>query len=129
MTSNIISEIDKFKGKMSDSNLTDHINKTFSTSFTISQIKYQVERLMNINFGVPDIDAYSFSEMAEKASKENGAFFAIKLHNNNQFQRALYLSPDMLEYANYFLDIVIVDATYKRNRFLIMFDFSIIRNF
>jgi len=34
---------------------------------------------MNINFGVPDIDAYSFSEMAEKASKENGAFFAIKL--------------------------------------------------
>ena len=86
---------------------------------------------MNINFGVPDIDAYNFSEMTEKASKENGAFFAIKLHtsNNNQFQRALYLSPDMLEYANYFLDIVIVDATYKRNRFLIMFDFSIIRNF
>jgi len=98
MTSNIISEIDKFKGKMSDSNLTDYINKTLFTSFTISQIKYQAERLMNINFGVPNIDAYNFSGVREKASKENGAFVAIKLYNNNQFQRALYLpiSPDIL---------------------------------
>ena len=117
ITQKILKEIDEFKGKLSDNNLTNYINEKFSTSFTLSQIKYQVDKLIIINYGVPSTDAYKFVEIAQKSSAESGSFFGMKLNQEKQLQSALYLSPIMLEYSNYFLDIVIVDTTYKRNRF------------
>jgi len=117
MTQKIKDEINKWKGKMSETNLLEHINKTFHTDFTNSQIRYQVDLLFQMTLGHADIDAYFFVELAQKEVEEKGGFFEMAVNAENQLQKAIYLSATMLLYSDYFLDIVIVDATYKRNRF------------
>jgi len=39
------------------------------------------------------------------------------MDEQNQFLRGLFISSTMLKYSTSFLDIVIIDATYKKNRF------------
>jgi len=117
MNENIIKDIDLLKGQIKTfGKLTKLINTKYGTNFITSQIKYQVDRLLKINFGNPQKDAYSFINLAKEEAAKNG-FFQYKTNSSNQFDRAIYLSETMLLYSKYFLDIVIVDATYKRNRF------------
>lgn len=61
-------------------------------------------------------DAYLFVKLAQEKSKE-GAYFNFRVDKESKFTSAIYLSKTMLLYSQYFLDLVIVDATYKRNRF------------
>jgi len=117
MTDRIRQEIDKFKGKMSEKQLHEYINDFSGKYFTLSQIRYQVELLLAENFGTPDLEVYTFVDLAKKDVAEKGGFFAISLDEENRLQRALYISQTMLLYAQSFLDIIIIDATYKKNRF------------
>ena len=64
---------------MSEQDLTDHINKTFETKFTKSQIKYQLGKIFEASYGKPDADAESFVKLAEKDCSENGGHFYIEL--------------------------------------------------
>ena len=116
-TQEIINEINNLKGKVKTMNtLVKIINKKFKTDFNLTQIKYQVSKLLKSNYGCADDDAFHFVELAKKEA-QNGGYFNFKINENNQFSRAIYLSKVMLMYSEYFLDVVIVDATYKRNRF------------
>jgi len=47
----------------------------------------------------------------------NGGYFKFEVNNKNEFDKCIFMSKTMLIYAQHFLDIVIVDSTYKRNRF------------
>ena len=60
--------------------------------------------------------------MMQKKRKKNGGYFSYLKNNQNRFQKCLYLSEIMRNYSNYFLDTIIVDATYKRN----LFDFILV---
>ena len=72
---------------------------------------------MNENFGNPSEDAHLFIEELKKDEK-NGAFNEISLNQKtNQLEKILYISKNMFEYKDKFLDVVFVDSTYKRNRF------------
>jgi len=117
-TKEIDIEIQKFQAKMSSNDLTSYINETFGTKFEVYQIKYRVERSLEAIFGRPDEDAFIFVKLAQNdVNSGNGGFFAIETGENNCFLKALYISSVMLTYTNFFLDIVIIDTTYKRNRF------------
>jgi len=113
---NISKEIDKFKAKMTTSNLTDHINKTFNTSFKNEQMRYKVKKLVEEKYGKAEEDAYNFVALA-KEEVQNGGAFCFETDAQNLFQRCLFVSAVMLEYSKSFLDLVMVDATYKKNRF------------
>ena len=113
----IINEIDLLKGSIKTfRKLTNVINNKFNTSFSIPQIQYQSNKLLKLTFGSPQEDAYLFVELA-KTEAENGGFFQYKTNSSSQFSSALFLSKTMLQYSKHFLDIIIVDATYRRNRF------------
>ena len=97
-------------------NVTEIINKKYETQFRILQIKYQINKLLYTTFGNAQDDAYLFVELAKNEAADGG-YFSFKTNNSSQFEKAIYLSKTMLLYVNYFTDIVIVDATYRRNRF------------
>ena len=92
------------------------INKQFDTNFEEPQIKYRVNKLLQMTCGKTEEDAYLFVQLALEQEK-NGAKFWVELDEEQRLKRCLFISPEMLSYAQYFLDIVIVDSTYKRNRF------------
>ena len=97
--------------------MTDYINKTFESTFKLEQIKYRKEILLEQYFGKPDEDALNFLEMAKKEVQEKGGYFAIQKNFNDELLHALYISEKMLKLSEKFLDIIIIDATYKKNRF------------
>ena len=72
---------------------------------------------MNENFGKAFQDTDEFFKEIQKDVKLNRGFYSVDLDKDNKLQKVLYLSSQMLEYASLFLDIVSVDATYRRNRF------------
>ena len=115
----IIKEIDCLKGKMkTKGDLQDHINNKYNKNFTYSQISHFVTKLLNENFGMPDQDAYEFLEEIKKDIKEQGGNYSVDYDgSNNSLKRILYVSGTMMAYSEKFLDMVLVDATYKRNRF------------
>ena len=49
--------------------------------------------------------------------QNNGGHFEYDQDSEGRLRRAIYFSKSMLIYAQKFLDIVIIDSTYKRNRF------------
>ena len=113
----IDSEINLLKGcAKTFKNLTETVNKKFNTSFQEDQIKYRVNKLIELTYGQADKDAYEFVRLAEE-DRKNGSIFHYQVDENNKFMRSIYLSKTMLNYSKYFLDVVLVDSTYKRNRF------------
>ena len=116
-TEKVLKEINLLKGKTKTMNaLTNIVNKKFNTEFSVLQIKYQVNKILLETFGCADEDAYRFVQIATEKTKEEG-YFCTKLDQGQKLLHGIYLSKAMLLYSNYFLDLVIVDSTYKRNRF------------
>jgi len=68
---------------------------------------------LQLSSGKPDLDVYKFVNLAEKEANEKGGFFSMEVDSENIFQRSLYISDIMLTYSKHFLDVVIIDSTYK----------------
>jgi len=86
--------------------------------------------LLEQNFGKPNEDADSFIKIIETDINTNGGFYDILLDKDNRLQKVLYISKQMLEYSEMFLDIIFVDSTYRRNRFnMPLFNVCGINNF
>ena len=96
--------------------LQEVINKKFATTFEYYQIVYQVKKLFDKNFGTADDDAYNFVEEIKKEISTNGGRFSIE-KEQNRLKRVVFVSNFMLNYSQFFLDIVLIDSTYRRNRF------------
>ena len=73
-----------------------------------------MKKILELTYGKPDADAYAFMELAREDVTQNGGFFQIEVDEGERFKNALYLSSIMLDYANFFLDIIIIDSTYKK---------------
>jgi len=117
-TSQIDDEIDLLKGRMKTyKDITEAINIKFDSNFKIDRIKYRVAKLTEETKGKAHQDAYDFIKMASDNVKNYGGYFAFDLKRNILFERCVYLSKTMLTYAEYFLDVILVDSTYRRNRF------------
>jgi len=110
-------EVNDLKGKVKTMKmLTKLINDKFDVKFDEHQIQYRVNKFMRESFGRADQDAFNFVSLAKEDVKINGGYFNITL-DGQHFKRSLCVSNTMLKYAKKFLDVVIIDATYKRNRF------------
>lgn len=127
-TEEIVQKIDKLKGNTKSlKDLQEVINRDFNTKFEYYQIVYQVNEQ---NFGKPNEDADSFIKIIETDINTNGGFYDILLDKDNRLQKVLYISKQMLEYSEMFLDIIFVDSTYRRNRFnMPLFNVCGINNF
>lgn len=113
----IMKELDHLKGRVKTyKSMQEIINKKFNTSFKIYEVRRKVKKLFAENFGKASEDAYNFLKLSEEQTKEEG-YFEFECDDENHFQRSIFLSKTMLLYADLFLDVVIVDSTYKRNRF------------
>jgi len=97
--------------------LTKFINEKYQTQFRLQQIKYQVNKLLQLTYGQPAKDAYLFVQLAEDEVKRSEGYFKYEVNKSSELYRTIFLSKAMLTYSNYFLDIILVDSTYKRNRF------------
>jgi len=117
-TPEIDNEIDLLKGRVNTvMDLTSIINLKFKKQFEWYIIHYRMQKIMRETYGKPHEDAYKFVSLANQDVKENGGYFKVELGVENRFEKAIYLSKTMLDYSDKFLDLVLVDATYKRNRF------------
>ena len=117
-TNEIEEKINELKGKMKNMRtLTKYINKKFQANFPIYRIQYKVQKFLVESYGKAEEDAYNFIELAEKDIKDNGGFFFYEKDQESKFQRGLYISKVMSIYSKKFLDVIIIDSTYKRNRF------------
>lgn len=117
VTEDVEQEVDKFKTKMNTKNITKHVNEKFAISLKEEQIRYLTTKLTEKNFGKPDNDAFAFLTLAQQDVLSNGGFFALDRGTGEEFKSIIYISASMLSYAKSFLDLVIIDATYKKNRF------------
>ena len=110
-----LDEIDLLKGQIKTLvYLQNVINTKFGTNFTYAQIQYQVNHLLEQNFGHPTEDATNFVEM-RKDVVQNDGHFSFELGDDGKLEKALFISAAMLMYSRYFLDAVLIDATYGRN--------------
>jgi len=117
-TDTIDKELDLLKGNTKTySSIVSIINEKYKTSFNKHHIIYRIQKLCQETKGKAQQDAYEFVKLAEEDVKTNSGFFAYSLNENNQFDKCVYLSNVMLLYSQHFLDIIIVDSTYRRNRF------------
>lgn len=118
MTEEVINRINTLKGNVKTiRTLQNMINKEFNTDFTKMQIQYQISKLLIQYYGIAVDDAYTFVNLAEKDISENEGYFDYELNDDHTFKRSIYLSNTMLLYSEKFLDLVIIDSTYRRNRF------------
>jgi len=67
--------------------------------------------------GTADNDAYEFVKVTKDISVQEEGFFVYKTDNKNKCQKCLFISNVLKIYSQHFLDVVLVDSTYKRNRF------------
>ena len=117
-TRQIDNEINLLKGKMKTmKSLTKYINKKFRTNFPVYRIQYRAEKFLKETYGQPDDDADRFIELARKDTRENGGSFFLRQDANDKLIYFLYVSKAMTDLSKKFLDLVIIDSTYKRNRF------------
>ena len=63
------------------------------------------------------MDALNFIQLCEDRKKKNKAFFECQLDQDRRFNASIFASSQMITLAQYFTDFVLVDSTYKRNRF------------
>ena len=54
--------------------LTTIINDKYETHFQMTQIKYQVDKLLQATFGIADQDSYEFVNLTQKEAKDGGYF-------------------------------------------------------
>ena len=117
-TNDIDDDIFLLKGKCeSFGELTDFINAKYNKDIPIHKIGYRAQKYLEKSYGIPEDDAFNFFESAEEEVEKRGGFFHIEIKPCGEFKIAIYMSSTMLTYAKNFLDIVLVDATYKRNSF------------
>lgn len=117
-TNEIDEEIKLLKGKMKSIKcLTKHINKKFKKNFPIYRIQYRTDKFLKQSYGIPEDDAHLFVEIAKQDVKDNGGSFFYEKDLEDKFYCALYVSKAMLLFSEKFLDLVLIDSTYKRNRF------------
>jgi hypothetical protein len=117
-TEEMLQELNSLKGKMRTLvDLQNHMNKAYKSSFTYSQIVYQVNKLLEQNFGKADDDAHAFINAIQDDIELNGGQYKVLYDEDRTLRRVLYVSKTMLDYSEKFLDTVLVDATYRRNRF------------
>jgi len=118
-TPEMISDIDYFKGRVKTmTELQLYLNKKYNTYFKYSAVVNQVYKLMDLNFGNASKDAASFVEEVRKDILLRGGTYRMEEDSKTkELKKILYVSGVMLSYKDKFLDIIIVDSTYKRNRF------------
>lgn len=97
--------------------MADIINEKFDTTFSLDQIKYRVSKLLEETKGKAHEDAHDFVKLCQLDAHINGSYFEYEANSQGEFDKCVYLSKTMLTFAQYFLDIIIVDSTYRRNRF------------
>jgi len=111
-------ELDYLKGRVKKiSEIQEMINKKFGTNFDFLQIRHSIRKLMQMNFGKASLDAFNFIKLCEEERQKNKAFFEYELDNERKFRASIFASNEMLILSQYFTDFVLVDSTYKRNRF------------
>ena len=81
------------------------------------QIKYRVQKLCKETKGKAQQDAYDFVNLAKEDAQNNEGYFSYEVNGTNEFDKCIYLSKTMILYSKYFLDIILIDSTYRRNRF------------
>ena len=93
----ILDEIDLLKGQIKTLvYLQNVINTKFGTNFTYAQIQYQVNHLLEQNFGHPTEDATNFVEEMRKDVAQNDGHFSFELGDDGKLEKALFISAAML---------------------------------
>ena len=108
--------------------LTDTINKVFKKNFHFKTIYYQITKLGEIEYGKASEDAQFLISLLEKDAKERNGFYSAEFHEN-RLQNCCYMSLRMKTMFEYFNDVIIIDSTFKLNRFNLPFlDVTLINN-
>ena len=117
VTEEIFHKIKSLMGNVLDSvKLTDLINKEFKTSFSVDTIRHQIRKIKNQEFGKPSNDAQELINLLTEDSIKRGYFYK-SLIVQNQLQKVCFMTSKMIELANKYKDVIILDTTHRCNRF------------
>ena len=110
-------DVDLFKARMRlYKDIMDAINEKHETTFIISQIRHRILKVPEETKGKAHLDAYEFIKFAEEDVQKNDRYCCYMKKSNNEFNKCLYIFRAMLTYSDYFLDFILIDSTYRRNR-------------
>jgi len=96
--------------------LADLVNKECNTNFFWRTIYYQAKKFEEELQGKPSEDAQNLIKMLETDSNQRGGFYDVEL-KNNQLVNCCFMTKSMKTNLKYFSDVLIIDTTYKVNRF------------
>ena len=117
-TSNIIEKLKELRSVSDDTRaITDSLNKTFNKKFDISTIWYQLKKLKDMEYGYLTNDATNLVQLLEKDRNERGIAFSKELDSNGNLTHFYFMTNRMKTLANKFIDVLIIDASHKTNRF------------
>jgi len=86
-------------------------------NFSKDVIRYTVKKIQKEDLGCPTQDAQKFVDLLSEDSEKRQYFFKIQKNANHQLENVCFMTHKMKMLANQFLDVIILDATHKTNRF------------
>ena len=97
--------------------IAKNINQKFQKTFDTHIIRYQLLKAKNEDYGSPAQNAHKLMEILEKDKQKRSIFFEKCLSRENKLENFCFMSKRMITLANKFSDVLIVDTTFKTNRF------------
>lgn len=126
----IKNEITKCIGKVKNNgSLADIINHEGEIIFSTTTISYQVKKVEETLNGSPTEDAQKLIDKFEFDKVQRRSYYEYIADDKNRLQKAFYMSCRMKKLLQSFSDIIIIDGTYKKNRFgMTVVDGAVINN-
>jgi len=109
--------------------LCQSVNKQCHKNFHWRLIYYHAKKFEQEEIGHPTQDALNLIKMLEYDSQNRRGFYKAEFTENNQLEKCCYMSNRMKMLVNTFSDVLIIDGSYKVNRFnLPLIDVTVIDN-
>lgn len=97
--------------------ITNIINSDFDRNFHRGVIYYQLKKYKDNLYGKINEDANKLVKMLERDANERGGFYKIDTNIEDQLTKCCYMSARMKKILNTFPEVIIIDGTFKTNRF------------
>lgn len=108
--------------------LTAMINEEYDKKFSVETIRHQVRKIKDELYGIPSKDAQTLLTLLANDAEERGYFFKEQTIEN-QLCKICFMTLRMIQLANMYADVLILDTTHKTNRFnLPLLDIIVVDN-
>ena len=118
ITPEILQNIKEFRSVTEDAvKITKSINEKFQKNLDVHVIRYQLSKLKNEEYGHPTEDAKNLIKLLENDKNKRKIVFEKAINAQNILQNFCFMTSRMIDLTEKFADVLIMDTTFKTNRF------------